>query len=674
MTATIHIIGAGLAGLSAALKLTARGEHVVVHEATAFAGGRCRSYHDASVGMTIDNGNHLLLSGNRAALDYLRGIGAERLLIGPPGTEFPFVDLASRERWTLRFNDGRVPWWIFDSARRVPGTRAFDYAALLRLLWPPADKTVGDIIACKGVLYWRLVAPLLLAALNIDPPQGSAKLASAVIRETLAAGGLACRPLIAREGLSATLIEPALAMLQRRGAAVRLEHQLRALSFGTKRVDALDFGGETIALAADDAVILAVPPYAAASLIRGLDVPTEFRAIVNAHFRIEPPADQPPILGVLNGTVEWIFAFPGRLSVTISAGDRLIDTPREELAKTIWAEVASVTGLPAGVAALANRARAPRHFCRNAGAGCQASRRRDRVAQPRSGRRLDEYRLARHHRRRDPIRQPRRRTHRAARSEHIHMEAKSTSIGKIEAATQALLACQRADGHFLFELEADATIPAEYVLLRHYLGEPVDAALESKNRRLSAPHPGRHGGWPLFRDGDFDMSATVKAYFALKMIGDEPQARAYAPRPRGDPHARRRRAGQCVHALPARALRHRAVARGAGDAGRDHAAAELVSVPPRQDFLLEPHRDRAAPGADGEEAARTQCQGRHHRRAVSRSAAIARADAAGAAAEGVVVLVLPRRRQAVARGGALLSRSARVSAPSIAPSPGSASD
>ena len=74
--------------------------------------------------------------------------------------------------------------------------------ALARLLWPPADKTVGDIIACKGALYRRLVEPLLLAALNIDPPQGSAKLAAAVIRETLAAGGRACRPLIARDGLA----------------------------------------------------------------------------------------------------------------------------------------------------------------------------------------------------------------------------------------------------------------------------------------------------------------------------------------------------------------------------------------------------------------------------------------------------------------------------------------
>ena len=342
----VHIIGAGLAGLSAALKLSARGDDVIVHEATAFAGGRCRSYHDASVGMTIDNGNHLLLSGNRAALDFLREVGAADRLIGPPSAEFQFFDLASAQRWTLRMNDGRVPWWIFDAARRVPGTHALDYLALARLLWPPAGKTVGEIVPIKGPLYWRLVEPLLLAALNIDPPHGSAKLAAAVIRETLAAGGRACRPLVARDGLSATLIEPALAMLQRRGAQVRLEHQLRALQFGTQRVDALDFGGETVALAEFDAVILAVPPYAAASLIRGLEVPTEFRAIVNAHFRIDPPADQPPILGVINGTVEWIFAFPGRMSVTISAGDRLVDTPREELAKTIWAEVASVTGLP----------------------------------------------------------------------------------------------------------------------------------------------------------------------------------------------------------------------------------------------------------------------------------------------------------------------------------------
>jgi squalene-hopene/tetraprenyl-beta-curcumene cyclase len=90
----------------------------------------------------------------------------------------------------------------------------------------------------------------------------------------------------------------------------------------------------------------------------------------------------------------------------------------------------------------------------------------------------------------------------------------------IASATQALLACQRPDGHWVFELEADATIPAEYVLLRHYLGEPVDVALEQKIAVYLRRIQGDHGGWPLFADGDLDISATVKAYFALKMIGD----------------------------------------------------------------------------------------------------------------------------------------------------------
>jgi squalene-hopene/tetraprenyl-beta-curcumene cyclase len=102
---------------------------------------------------------------------------------------------------------------------------------------------------------------------------------------------------------------------------------------------------------------------------------------------------------------------------------------------------------------------------------------------------------------------------------------------RIECATEALLAQQRPDGHWVFELEADATIPAEYVLLRHALGEPVDAALEAKIAAYLRRIQGAHGGWPLFADGDLDISATVKAYFALKMIGDDIDA----------PHMRRAR-------------------------------------------------------------------------------------------------------------------------------------
>ncbi len=108
---------------------------------------------------------------------------------------------------------------------------------------------------------------------------------------------------------------------------------------------------------------------------------------------------------------------------------------------------------------------------------------------------------------------------------------------RIEEASCALLAQQRSDGHWVFELEADATIPAEYVLLRHYLGEPIDSVLESKIAAYLRRIQGDHGGWPLFHGGDFDMSASVKAYFALKMIGASPD----------DDHVRRARAAILAH-------------------------------------------------------------------------------------------------------------------------------
>src|SRR5688572_19345534 len=87
-------------------------------------------------------------------------------------------------------------------------------------------------------------------------------------------------------------------------------------------------------------------------------------------------------------------------------------------------------------------------------------------------------------------------------------------------ASEALLKAQQPDGHWVFELEADATIPAEYMLMRHFRGEPLDAEIERKIAVYLRRIQGAHGGWPLFHQGAFDMSASVKAHFALKMIGD----------------------------------------------------------------------------------------------------------------------------------------------------------
>ena len=346
MQKTVHIIGAGISGLSAAVRLANAGHRVQVHEATQQAGGRCRSYFDAATNLTIDNGNHLLLSGNRHALAYARSIGTEAGLVGPKLAQFAFVDISTGQRWLLDLGDSRLPLWVFDDDRRVPDTGVLDYLALAPLVWASTRKKVGDAIRCEGTLYRRLVQPLLLAALNVDPPEGSAGLAGAIVRETLLAGGQACRPLIARDGLSSVLIEPAIKLLQEKGAEIRMGHELREFATTGKRVTALKFGSDdTIAIGADDAIVMAVPPRAAASLLPGTKAPTRYRAIVNAHFRFDPPRNAPPILGVVGGLVEWLFAFPQRLSVTISNGDRLVDMPREELANAIWQDVCKAAGV-----------------------------------------------------------------------------------------------------------------------------------------------------------------------------------------------------------------------------------------------------------------------------------------------------------------------------------------
>jgi squalene-associated FAD-dependent desaturase len=345
----IHVVGAGLAGLAAALRMSDAGANVVLHEAAGQAGGRCRSYHDSALGIEIDNGNHLVLSGNHSTMAYLARIGAADRLAGPAEPEFPFVDLAGKERWLLKPNPGRMPWWIFAKTRRVPRTRAADYLAIARLLWAGADATVEAALDRTSVLYRRLWRPLLLAALNTDPAEGSARLAAQIVRETLIAGGQNSRPLVAAGGLSEAFVAPALAALQKRGANIRFGARLRAIAFGeTNRAAALDFGGEILELAPGDGLVLAVPAWIASALVPGIPAPTEFRAIVNAHFRFSPPPEHlPPITGVVGATAEWIFRFPDRLAVTISGADRLLEVEREELAQTIWREVAEVAGISA---------------------------------------------------------------------------------------------------------------------------------------------------------------------------------------------------------------------------------------------------------------------------------------------------------------------------------------
>ncbi|CAN7548166.1 hydroxysqualene dehydroxylase HpnE [Paraburkholderia terricola] len=349
MQKLVHVVGAGLAGLAAAVQLQRRGAQVVLHEAAGQAGGRCRSYYDAKLGATLDSGNHMVLSGNAATLNYARAIGAADELVGPAQPDFPFVDLATRARWTVRMSPGRLPWWIFDPNARVPNTGPGEYLSLIPLLFAKPGRRLVQTMRCNGPLWDRLLRPLFLAMLNVEPREASAELTSAMVRETLLAGGLACRPLMARNGLGSAFVDPALRLLQHGGAAIRLGSRLQDIAFAAdnRRVRALNFADETVAIEANHAVILAVPPQTAQTLVPNVRTPNRFAATLSVHFAVEPPFGLPPVTALLNATADWLFAFDGRVSATVYAADRLLDTPHETLAQTVWAEVAQAANLPA---------------------------------------------------------------------------------------------------------------------------------------------------------------------------------------------------------------------------------------------------------------------------------------------------------------------------------------
>jgi hydroxysqualene dehydroxylase len=352
-TTTVHVVGAGLAGLAAAAAVTADGSRVRVYEGAGHAGGRCRTYVDEHLGRHVDNGNHLLLSGNRDTYAYLQRFDATDRLSGPARAAFPFLDLSTGERWTVRPTPGRMPWWIFMPSRRVPGTRARDYLSALRLGRARADATVAHCLGDDGALYRRFWEPLAVAALNADADEGAAALLWPVLKETFARGEAACRPRMAALGLSHCFVDPALDWLRRAGQPVQFNARLKALDLQGDHVASLVFAdGERVPVTSRDAVVLALPPAAVATLLPDVTVPEGSRAIVNAHFRL--PAGRAPetsFLGLIGGLGQWLFVRDDVASVTVSAADQLAADPSAgDIAARLWPEVARALGFGQGLA------------------------------------------------------------------------------------------------------------------------------------------------------------------------------------------------------------------------------------------------------------------------------------------------------------------------------------
>ena len=197
-------------------------------------------------------------------------LGTLDTLTGPATPAFPFIDLRSGQRWVVRPSAGRIPFWLFSRSRRVPGTGPLDYLPLLRLSHArPTDLPVATALP-DGALYRRLLAPLAIAALNTAAQRGSARLLGAVVDETLAKGGAACRPLFPREGLSETFVDPAMAALRAAGVEVLLSHRVASMTTDGTRVRALTGPAGPRLLGPKDQVILAAPAPVAAQLLPGV--------------------------------------------------------------------------------------------------------------------------------------------------------------------------------------------------------------------------------------------------------------------------------------------------------------------------------------------------------------------------------------------------------------------
>ena len=326
---TTHVIGAGIAGLAAALRLAEAGQAVSLHEGSPLAGGRCRALADGT-----DNGTHALLGANTAALAFLDRIGAREGWVEPEPDGLPVLDLMGDAARHV----GLSPLsWI--SGRLRPAGLSFGaVVALMKISFGLGrDRPVAEAMAAYPDFLHGFVDPLVIAALNTPSAEASTHRLGAVLRRLR--GPATTRLYVAKNGLGPDLVAPALASVEKAGGTIRFSARLRRLLPQGGRAAALDFGEDgTILLGPEDQVVLAVPPWEATRLLPHTDAPADHAPIVNLHFarHAETPVR---FIGMLDALCQWVLIRPTGVSVTVSAGDDAVRQEQADLAPRAWAEI-----------------------------------------------------------------------------------------------------------------------------------------------------------------------------------------------------------------------------------------------------------------------------------------------------------------------------------------------
>lgn len=331
----LHIIGAGLAGLTAAIYASDNYE-IHLHESSPQTGGRCRSFKDSQLGAIIDNGNHLLLGANHHAIQLidLLGIREHFLLWDNP---LPFIDLVTNQRWHIKCHRNLS----------VPAIPDIHFWQFFRSIWDLAkadhEATITSCLTRYPTLYQRFWEPLAVSILNTPGNTASATMLKPIIKQ-LACNRNALHCYLPKTCWQEALINPATNHIIQHGGTLHTQHRIQKLDNKDCRITALILPNTIIPVREQDQVILATPPSVTRQLLPDIPVPTSFSSIVNIHFHYHHDTAF-PMIGIIGGAAHWVFIRDGIISTTTSAAESLVSLNEANIAEAIWQDIQQVMNI-----------------------------------------------------------------------------------------------------------------------------------------------------------------------------------------------------------------------------------------------------------------------------------------------------------------------------------------